>query len=375
MLFKDVAGCRELKENLLQVAGRDRVPHAMLFTGRQGTGGLGLAVAFAGYLNCEDRQPADACGKCPSCRKYARLEHPDLHFVFPVARKNDGVKDPVSDDYIALWREKVLENHYMSLFMWLEAMGVENKQGFISRSESMQIVRKLSLKSFEARYKVMVIWMAEKMNQTAANKLLKILEEPPGGTLFMLIAGDTDQMLPTMLSRTQIFRVPGMDRDGLESILAERGIDDPARTDRLLKLSEGSYLRLQELLREGEEAAYYFSMFVRLMRLCFVPDFVGVNQWVEELAARGRERQKHFLGYALGLIRGNFIMNIEAGDMDLLAEDERDWSVKFSKFIHPGNIYSLCDEFSMASVHIEHNGYSRLVLFDLAIKTARLLKT
>jgi len=375
MFFKDVTGCRELKENLLQIAGRERVPHSILFTGRQGTGALALAIAFAQYLNCGNRQPEDACGECSQCRKYARLEHPDLHFVFPVARKKEGPREPVSDDYITMWRQAVLENHYLSLYMWLEAMGVENKQGFISRNESVQILKKLALKSFEARYKVMVIWMAEKMNPHAAGTLLKILEEPPPGTVFLLIAEDTDQILPTILSRTQIFRVPGLDRDLTESIMTDMGVDDPARAERLLRLSEGSHLKLQELVNEDDQATYNFSMFVQFMRLCYVPDFVGVTKWTEEMAARGRERQKHFLNDALRLIRGNFILNIEAGDMDLLTEEEKEWSAKFSQFIHQGNIFSLCDEFSRASVHIEHNGYSRLVLFDLAIKTARLLKT
>ncbi|TVR72279.1 MAG: DNA polymerase III subunit delta [Marinilabiliales bacterium] len=375
MLFRDVAGCQELKGNLLQIASENCVPHAIIFTGRPGTGKLGLALAFARYLNCEAPGADDACNECRSCRKYAKLQHPDLHLVFPVAKLKNGEKDPVSDTYISRWREAVLESHYLSLYMWMEKLGVENSQGFISIRESQQIMKKLSLKSFEARYKVMIIWMAEKMNPAASGKLLKILEEPPAGTVFIMIAEDTGRILPTILSRTQIFRVPPIDKESMESLIGEKGISDPGMAGRLARLSEGSYLKLQELLEEGDENSYNFSMFVKFMRLCFIPDFAGIMQWTEEMGARGRERQKHFLETALRLIRGNLMMNVNAGDIDLLPDEEKEWSLKFSKFIHPGNVHTLYDEFGRASLHIEHNGYSRLVLFDLAIKTARLLKT
>ena len=376
MLFKDIIGQSEIKTRLLRIVREQRVGHAMLFAGREGAGMLGLAIAFARYLNCKDPREDDSCLECSSCRKYGKLQHPDLHFVFPVAKKKDGEKDPVSDDFISLWRESVLSNHYMRLFQWLEYLGVENKQGFISKNESLQILKKLSFKSFEAEYKVMIIWMAEKMNLQAANKLLKILEEPPSGTLFLLITEDASQIIPTILSRTQQIRIPKIDQESMGKAIRENhGINDEILAGNIVRLADGNYLRLIELLNESEEAGYHFNMFVKLMRLCFVPDFVGISSWIDDIAVQGREKQKQFFQYALRILRGNFILNIEAGDIDMLSKEERDFSDKFSKFVNAGNISAFCEEFSKASLHIEYNGYSRLVFFDLAVKTARLLKT
>jgi DNA polymerase III subunit delta' len=376
MQFKDVIGQSEVKTRLLRMVSERRIGHAMLFSGREGTGMLGLAIAFARYLNCKDPSENDSCTECSSCRKYSKLEHPDLHFVFPVAKKKDGEKDPVSDDHIFLWRETVLSNPYISLFRWFESLGVENKQGFISKSESQNILRKLSLKSYEADYKVMIIWMAEKMNATAANKLLKILEEPPSKTMFILISEDASQIIPTILSRTQQIKIPRIDNESLAKALREiHGVSDEMRSESLINHVEGNYLRLTEALDESEETMYLFTMFVKFMRFCYMPDFVGVSGWIDEIDSRGRERHKHFFQYALRVIRGNFILSNEAGDIDMLTKEEKEFSEKFSKFVHKGNIFALSDEFSKASLHIEYNGYSRLVFFDLAIKTARLLKS
>ncbi len=412
MLFKDVIGQSETKARLLKTVKEKRVGHALLFTGGEGTGKLGLAIAFARYLNCENPGEDDSCGQCSSCRKYSKLDHPDLHFVFPVAsgkskKKDEGQKknssgvkalksntnevagnstqkpvktgapkDPVSDDFLPLWRRAVLENHYIRLFQWYEYMGIESKQGFISRNESRQIIKKLSFKNFEAAFKVMIIWMAEKMNVNAANALLKIFEEPYPDTVFILIAEDSSRIIPTILSRTQLVKIPKTGRADMEQALREvHGLEDTKKRENLVRLADGNYLKLIELIKETEGSGYHFMMFVKFMRLCFKPDIVGISSWIDDMAGEGRERQKQFFQNALRLIRGNFIINIQAGDIDLLGEEEKDFSSKFSKFVHPGNISALCEEFSRACLHIEYNGYSRLIFFDLALKTARLLKT
>ncbi|MFO7924017.1 MAG: DNA polymerase III subunit delta [Bacteroidales bacterium] len=400
MLFRDVVGQQEIKERLLKIAKEKRVGHALLFSGREGTGKLVLAIAFARYLNCKNPGEHDACGQCISCIKFSKLEHPDLHFVFPVASqkdkkkeggtnsgtssgkgaekpaKNTVDKDPVSDDFIHLWREAVLANPYMRLFQWYEHIGIENKQGFISRKESRQIIRKLSYKNFEGSFKVMIIWMAEKMNIHAANALLKMFEEPYPGTLFILITEDASQIIPTILSRTQLIKIPAIDRKSLKQAMQENhAVDDKEKADDLVKLADGNYLNLIELIEESEETNYHFNMFVKMMRLCYSLDITGISSWVDDMAAQGREGQKRFFQYALRILRGNFILNIRAGDIDLLSEEEKDFSGNFSKFVHSGNIFALCDEFSRAFVHVEYNGYSRLIFFDLALKTARLLKT
>lgn len=375
MLFREVVGQKEIKSKLLQMVNEQKVGHALLFTGAEGTGKLALALALARYLNCEERNGDDSCLECTSCRKYSKLEHPDLHFVFPVTSTKDSGKDPVSDEFLATWRKSVLENPYMRLFQWYEHLGVENKQGSISKNESLQIIRKLSFRNFEARYKVMIIWMAEKMNIHAANKLLKILEEPPPNTVFILIAEDASQIIPTVISRSRIINIPGIDRESMEHALRERhGIVDQAQIEQLARTADGNYLHLLELLEESGDSDRHFDMFVRLMRLCFVPDILGISDWTEEIGSRGREGQKQFLEYALRLIRGNFILNFDAGGVDFLSDREREFSDKFSKFVHAGNASGMYEELNRAFLHIEYNGYGRLVFFDLALKMARLLK-
>lgn len=376
MLFKDLIGQKEVKTRLLQIVKEQRVGHAILFTGREGAGKLGLAIAFARYLNCENPEEGDSCCECRSCRKYSKLVHPDLHFVFPVATTKEVDKDPVSDDFLPKWRESVLKSPYLSLFQWYECLGIENKQGSMSKHESLLIIKKLSLKNFEAKYKVMIIWMAEKMNVIAANKLLKILEEPPPNTVFLLISENASQIIPTILSRTQIFRIPKIGNVSMEMAIRDiHGINDQKRIDGLVSLSDGNYIQLLGAVTDKEETNYLFETFVKFMRLCFAMDVVEISAWVDKIAGSGREKQKQFFQYALRLIRGNFILNTGAGDFDLLSDEEKDFSNKFSVFIHTGNVFQICDEFNKASLHIEYNGYNRLIFFDLALKVARLLKT
>jgi DNA polymerase III subunit delta' len=381
MLFQEITGQADIKQKLIQAVKNNRVSHAMLFTGMEGAGMLGLAIAFATYLNCENPLPDDSCNECPSCRKYGKLIHPDLHFVFPVAgrpketEKSEG-KSVVSDDFLATWRESVLANPYMSLFQWYVQMGIENKQGSISREESRQIIKKLSLKSFEARYKVMIIWMAEKMNISASNTLLKLFEEPPPNTIFILIAEDPGQLLTTILSRCQFIRVPPIARADMEDAIRKvHGIDDQDQVDGLARLADGSYMKLLEAINEGSDVKHHLEMFISFMRLCYMPDITGIGSWVETISGQGREKQKQFLKYALRIIRGSLMLNVGVAEIDLLSEQERDFSVKFSKFMHPGNVGFIYEEFNKASIHIESNGYNRLIFFDLAIKTARLLKS
>jgi DNA polymerase III subunit delta' len=376
MLFKEIIGQKETKDRLLQLAKEERVGHAMLFAGREGSGKLALAIAFARYINCKNRGEDDSCNECSSCRKYSKLVHPDLHLVFPVAETKSSGKNPVSDDFLASWREFVLASPYMRPFQWYEYAGIDKKQGSISKNESLQIIRKLSFKNFEAPYKVVLIWMAEKMNLPAANKLLKILEEPPPGTVFLLVAEDAGQIIPTILSRTQLIRVPGIDPASMGTALEERhGIKDRERIDSLVRISGGNYLQLLGSLEKNEETSFHFDRFVMLMRLCFSLDLPGISGWIDDMADRGREKHKQFLQYALRMIRGNFMRNITGGDLDRLSEEERNFSTRFSAYVNSGNVFAIYNEFNIAFAHIEYNGNGRLIFFDLAIKMARLLKT
>lgn len=375
MLFSNIIGQAEIKSKLIQTVKDRRISHAQLFLGDEGFGSLALAVAYAMYISCEDRGESDSCGKCSSCRKYLKLEHPDLHFVLPVVKTKGTEKDPVSDDFISLWREIFLESSYLKPYQWYEKLSVENKQGAIYTSESGEIVKKLSLKTYESDYKVMIIWRPEKMNPTAANKLLKILEEPYPNTLFILVTEDTSQMLPTVVSRTQIVRIPPVDRESMAAAIKEKfGISGSDETDDIVHLSEGNYLKALSLVKDNEESEFFFDHFVKFMRICYAADIATLAGWVDEMSALGRERQKQFLKYATRMIRENFMLNLKAEDIIYLSEQEKEFSSRFSRFVNTGNVLPIADEINKASVHIENNASGKIVLFDMGLKMAKLLK-
>lgn len=253
MLFREVVGQQKLKQRLIQSVKENRISHAQLFVGAEGCGSLALALAYAQYVSCENKQQEDSCGSCTSCTKYQKLIHPDLHFVYPVATTKSVTKDPVSDDFIKEWRECILSNPYLGLARWYEAIGVENKQGIINKFESAEIVRKLNLKTFEADYKVMIIWLPEKMNHVAANKLLKMLEEPPEKTLFLLVAENTSLMLQTILSRCQLIKVPKIDSDSmLKALVAKHNISEPTANS-ISKIANGNFLVALETMDEQNQ--------------------------------------------------------------------------------------------------------------------------
>ena len=374
MRFSEVAGHAELKQQLVQSVAEQRVPHAQLFHGPQGSGALGLALAYATYLSCHDRREEDSCGLCTSCLKYDRLVHPDLHFVFPVFTTKSVKKDPVSDDFITAWREAFLESPYITPNQWYSYIGMENKQGSIIKRESEEIMKKLQLKSYESDFKVMIIWMPEKMNQTAANKLLKLIEEPPPMTIFLLVPEDTGPMLPTILSRTQLIRVPRIgEEDLLDALKKKHQVSDEILKS-AVKISGGNYVKAEENLMTSEDSAYQLKLFIRIMRLTYAREFQEIFEWVEELAGLGRERQKAFLAYAVRMIRENYLLNKEQGELVRMTADESDFSKKFFPFINDSNVPVIVQELNEASVHIEVNAYARIVFLDFALKLVKLIR-
>ncbi len=374
MRFSEVAGHADLKQQLAQSVAEERVPHAQLFHGPRGSGSLALALAYATFLSCRDRQNGDSCGKCPSCLKYDRLIHPDLHFVFPVFTTKSVKKDPVSDDFIAEWRLALLENPYITPNQWYSYIGLENKQGSIIKRESEEIQKKLQLKSYESDFKVMIIWMPEKMNQTASNKLLKLIEEPPPMTIFLLVPEDTGPILPTILSRTQLIRVPRIrEEDLLEALKKKHAVSDEILRS-AIKIAGGDYVNAEENLMTSEDSAYQLELFIRIMRLTYSREFQEIFEWVEELAGLGRERQKAFLAYAIRMIRENYLLNKEQVELVRLTAAESDFSRKFFPFINDGNVPLMVQELNEASIHIEANAYARIVFLDFALKLAKLIR-
>lgn len=374
MRFSEVAGHAALKRQLIQSVSQKRVPHAQLFHGARGSGALALALAYATYLSCQDRQGEDSCGGCPSCQKYDRLVHPDLHFVFPVFTTKSVKKEPVSDDFISEWRTALLENPYLTPNQWYHHIGMENKQGSIITRESEEIMKKLQLKSYESDFKVMIIWMPEKMNKTASNKLLKLIEEPPPMTIFLLVPEDTGPMLPTILSRTQLIRVPRIrEEDLLEALKDKHQV--PEETLRgAVKISGGDYSKAVENLKTSEDSAYQLELFIRIMRLAYSRGFQEIFDWVEEVSGLGRERQKTFLAYAIRMIRENYLMNKEQGELVHLTADESEFSKKFFPFINDRNVPDMVRELNDASIHIEANAYARIVFLDFALKLVKLIR-
>ena len=359
---------------MIQSVTEERVPHAQLFHGSGGTGSLALALAYATYLSCTDRLLDDSCGTCSSCRKYDKLVHPDLHFVFPVFTTKSVTSNPVSDDFIEEWRTALKENPYMSLQQWYAHMGLENKQGIINKSESKAILRKLSMKAFESDHKIMIIWMPEKMNIAASNKLLKMIEEPPSMTVFLLVAENTEQMLPTILSRMQMINVPRLNDQDLFEALKKSYSEEEEKLKNAVHLAEGNYNYAVEILSKSEETEYFLDLFIRIMRLSYGRKFQEIFNWVEEVSGLGRERQKSFMSYAIRMIRENYLLNLQQEKLVHLSSRENDFSSKFSTFIHDGNAPAIVEELNTACLHIEANAYARIVFMDFALTLVKLIR-
>lgn len=367
MYFKDIIGQETVKQRLRLEVREGRVPHAQLFAGPEGTGALPLAIAYARFLLCTRRGEEDACGTCPSCVKLNKLAHPDLHFVFPVVKRKGG-GDTVSDDYIREWRELAISTPYFGMNHWLDAMGAENQQAQIFVKESDELVRKLSLKSSEGGYKVVIIWLPEKMKVECANKLLKLLEEPPAQTVFLLVSEEPDRILPTILSRTQRINVPRLeDAEIAEALKARFGLQDTDAAE-TARLAEGSYLQALEIIHLSEDTQLFFGLFVSLMRLAYQRKVKEMREWSDTVAAMGRERQKDFLTYCQRMVRESFVSNFHRKEMNYMNREEENFTIRFAPFINERNVMGITDELAEAQTHIEQNVNPRMVFFDFALK-------
>ncbi|MBN2682326.1 MAG: DNA polymerase III subunit delta [Bacteroidales bacterium] len=373
MMFKDIAGSAQIKENLVNMVQNNRLPHALLFSGQEGVGKLALAIALAQYVNCTNRTPYDSCGVCASCSKIQKIAHPDLHFVFPLVKK-DNPKIRTSDDCLPLWREQISENPYFNIKSWMNKLDLENQQPGIFVEEASKILEKLNLKTYEADYKTMIIWLPERMHNSVANKILKMLEEPFEKTLIIMVSEAPDKLLPTVLSRMQHIRIPRLGSEEIKNeILKSSSLSEQEALD-LAVIADGCLAEIHELINSSENLKGNFELFVRIMRLAYKKDIFGINQWVEEVVSMGREKQKDLLNYMMRLIRENFILNIQEPSITCLTAAERDFSEKFSPFIHKNNVFGMYDETGKAYFHIERNGNAKIVLFDFAVKMILLIK-
>ncbi len=370
MLFKEIIGQASIKERLVRSIKEGRISHAQLFLGPQGSGSLALAAAYAQFISCTNKQENDSCSQCSSCIKYNKLIHPDLHFVYPVALSKDI---RVSTDVAKEWRGAFIDNPYITLFNWFELQEAENKQAIIGSEESGEILRKLSLTTYESEYKIMIIWQADKMNAAAANKLLKILEEPPDKTLFLLVCESEDQLLRTIISRTQLIKIPKINESDLINALMERDGLSIDAAESIAHLADGNYSEALMLINENVNATQNLASFQKLMRASLKFNPKEVLSWIDDVSATGRERQKNFLKYALHIMRESLMMNYADESLVKLGTNEQDFVKKFSPFIHSNNIERFIDELNKAHFHMERNANSKILFMDLAFKFNELL--
>ncbi len=373
MFFKEVIGQTAIKERLIQSVRGERVSHAQLFAGPEGTGKLALAIAYAQYVACTNRQANDSCGECPSCRKFRKLIHPDLHFVFPVI-KTPKFKEPVSDNFLEEWRLMIAQNPYFSIDQWFDQIGVENAQGLIYSHQSEEIIRKLNLKSYESEYKVMIIWLPEKMHVACANKLLKMIEEPPVKTLFILITESEEDIISTIRSRCQLITIPPIDPDSLAKAIAALPEAEGYDIRNIVHLAKGNYGKALELLQPDEQTLFNLERFKELMRSSYGRKFTDLFKWVDQIAGIGREKQKNLLNYCLMILRENFIYNLKNKDLTFMNEQEEEFSKRFSPFINERNIIEMSEVFETAYNHIGMNGNPKIIFTDVAFKITKLIR-
>ncbi|MDR1222481.1 MAG: DNA polymerase III subunit delta [Tannerella sp.] len=378
MFFRDVTGQDELKLQLTDSARIGVVPHARLFCGEEGNGGFQLAFAYARYLNCTNRGETDACGKCPSCLKYNESAHPDLHFVFPMI-SNKSAKKEVCDDYLPEWREflktRVTEHSYFNIDTWLAWIGAESKQAVIYAAESERIIHKMNLRIYEADYRVLFIWMPDRMNMACANKLLKMIEEPPANTAILMVTDHPDGVLGTIVSRSQLVQVRPIKQEILAGTLTDVWGVPEEDAAQISHLSGGNYFKATELLTVDNDNAYFLEKFKTIMRNGWTRNVAAMKSFSEEMASMGRERQKGFLSFCQRQIRENFISCLHEPSLNYMNREEANFAGNFSPYVNERNVMELMDELSLAERHIGQNVNSKMVFFDLSMRIIVLIKS
>ena len=379
MLFRDILGQEHIKNHLTQSVENGRVSHAQLFVGPEGCGTLPMAIAYAQYLLCKNTGGENNSGNGACNLKFEKISHPDLHFAFPVAANDKVKKHAVSNHFLAEWRELLEQQPYGNLFDWYKKLGIENKQGQIGVNEAQEIVKSLALKSYEGGYKIMLIWMAEKMNTAAANKLLKLIEEPPNKTVFILIAEDEEQLISTIKSRCQVLHFPPLSEDVIKDAIIKNYSLEASLATKIAHQSNGNYNKACDLVYHDSEDTQFETWFIVWIRSAFkakgnkaaIHDLIS---WSEDIAKTGRETQKQFLHFCLDFFRQALLLNYKADDLVFFEPKVETFKLEnFAPFVHGNNILEISNELQDAIYHIERNGNSKIILTDLSIKLTRLL--
>ncbi len=391
MQFTDIIGQDEVKNNLVRLVHQNRLSHALLFLGKEGNGMLPLAMAFAQFMVCEKvngksqasagpslfgdepevaREPMhDSCGICPACTKSHQLIHPDIHFSYPVVTKKAG-SPPLSTDYITEWREFVTSYPYGNVYDWLQFIGAENKQGNITANECNDISRKLSLKSFESEYKILILWMPEYLGNEG-NKLLKLIEEPPENTLFLLLAENESMILPTILSRCQLIKVPPLETSEIEQALITRNNTEPTQAAQVAGVSDGNYRDALQALQHADED--WQSMFREWLGTILRLGPIAQTKWVDEMSKLGREKQKQFLRYCNHLLEQSIRLRVRGEDHQM-PEKERDFAIRLNKVSGLEQQQAMVEEIDKAVYYIERNANPKILFLALTIKLYHIIQ-
>lgn len=370
MQFEDVIGHDGLKERLISMIDNGRISHALMFVGSEGSGNLALALSFAEYLLCKTSPDVVSCQQ-----KMLKFVHPDLHFCYPInsTKKVPGTKI-ISKDFITEWRQMLIKNPYMSVADWLGYLGIENKQGLINVHQASEIIGDLKLKPYESQYKIMLIWLPEKMNTPTANKILKILEEPPEKTIFLLVSQNPEQLLATIYSRVQIINVKPIEHQALTTALIDLYGLDQEKANNIARISQGNYLKAQKLINENEVRAFNQEMFIQWMRFLWQKEFLELMQWSETMSKIGRERIMQFFRYGLHVFRESLVMNYADDSIQMTGGSEKAFIKKFSPYVNELNAIDMIVLFDEAEMHISRNANVKILIMDISLKMMKLVR-
>lgn len=374
MKFEDIPGQHKVKQRLIDMVDNERIPHAILLQGEQGVGKFALAQALAQYIHCPNRANGDSCGVCPSCRQHASFNHIDTFFSFPVIKKKSSGTPPVSDDFIEEFKHFVVADPMMNFEGWLEELGSPSTLPVMYVTESDTLISKLSFTARSAKYKIVVMWLPERMNEQCANKLLKLIEEPFSDTIFILSSDSPQEILPTIYSRCQRIDVERFTDNDISDFLCKRFSLNPQDALSIAHNAEGSLTKALKQLSTSGINSKYFELFIRLMRSAYARKVADLKAWSAEVSTLGREQQLSFLKYCDRLTRENFIYNLHEHDLTYLNTSEEKFSTKFAPFISERNVQALSRTFNDAVKDIAGNANSKIVLFDVAVRTILLIK-
>ncbi len=371
MKFSNVIGNSRAIDRIRQMVDEDKFPHALLIYGAAGIPKLALAQATAQYIHCTNRHNGEPCGECPSCIQHQSFNHADTFFSFPIVKKNE---QPTSNDFIEEWRDFLREDHVEDYQKWVSKLNKENAQPIIYQSESDKIIREMSFAAYTAKYKVLIMWLPEKMHESCANKLLKMIEEPASDCIFILVSDDAKAILPTIYSRTQRLELKKPSTQQIAEYVAEKYQVAMQEAMAVAAPADGSLVQAERNMQRDSETKKFHEDFVQLMRLSYMRDLKSLKAWSEKIADYKREKTRRFLQYCSRMVRENFIYNLHMPELNYETHEEQQFSTRFAPFINEENVERMLNEFSRAEKDIRMNGNAKIVLFDLAVKNTILIK-